>query len=902
MRAIRSLLSWLRSLVRRERVEQEIDAELQFHLEQEAAERVAAGQSAAEAQEAALRALGSVAYAKDGCRDSLGLRLADGLRQDLRHTVRTLLRQPGFALVVILSLALGIGGNTAVFQLINSVRLRTLPVPNPEEIVSVHVAGGHRGLGLSSGFNADLTFALWERIRENQAFSGVFAWGDAPLLLGSGADAEMIDGLWVSGELFSVLRLSPARGRLLSTADDQRGCGTGGAVLGYSYWQRHFGGDEAIVGRTLSLIGRPVTIIGVAPKGFFGLEVGKSFDVALPICAEAAWGTSADRRDVWWLTVMGRLKPGWTVAGASAHLNALSPGIFEATVPQGYSRWSDDTYKQLRLKTTPASNGASRLRQSYDTPLWLLLAMTGIVLLVACVNLANLMLARATARQREIAVRIAIGASRRRVVFQFLTEGMVLSILGGALGVGLSSALSRGLVALLDTEGEPILIDVSTDWRVLAFSTGVAIATCLIFALIPAIRALGGQPLAALKDGGRGATRGRDAFSFHRLLVASQIALSLILLTGALLFVRSFRNLATLDAGFRRHDIVFMSAGYQGLNLPPDKRQTYQQRLVQEIQSVPGVSSAALTSHIPLANASWTLAIHVPNARGEEVGDSKFTYVSPGYFGTMDVPFVSGRDFNSFDRADTARVAIVNEAFVRRYIRATSPIGARLRTVAEPGNPSTVYDVIGVVKDTKYGNLREATPATTFVPSTQNPDRRPNAVMAIHSSVAPDALVSDLRRRVKESHPDMLVRFRVFERQIQDGLSRERLMAWLAGFFGVVAAVLAVIGLYGLLSYIVQRRNHEIGIRVALGATRSSVALLVLRQTGLLVLAGLSVGLPVCLVTGRAASSLLFGLSPTDVPTLMAAASVLAAIAAGASLAPAWRAARIDPLKALREE
>jgi predicted permease len=576
--------------------------------------------------------------------------------------------------------------------------------------------------------------------------------------------------------------------------------------------------------------------------------------------------------------------------------------MFEATVPQGYSRQSDDTYKRLRLTATPASNGASRLRQNYDTPLWLLLAMTGIVLLVACANLANLMLARATARQREIAVRIAIGASRRRVVFQFLTEGMVLSILGGALGVGLSSALSRGLVALLDTEREPILIDVSPDWRVLAFSAGVAIATCLIFALIPAIRALGGQPLAAIKDGGRGATRGRDAFSIHRLLVASQIALSLILLTGALLFVRSFRNLATLDAGFRRRDIVFMFASYQGLNLPPDERQAYQQRLAQEIQSVPGVSSAALTSYIPLANASWTLGIHVPNAQGEEVGDSKFTYVSPGYFATMDVRFVSGRDFNNLDRADTAKVAIVNEAFVRRYIRAASAVGARVRTVAEPGNPSTVYEVIGVVKDTKYGDLREGTPAMTFVPSTQNPDRRPNAAMAIHSSVAAEALVSDLRRRIRESHPDMIVRFVVFERQIQDGLSRERLMAWLAGFFGVVAAVLAVTGLYGLLSYIVQRRSHEIGIRVALGATSSSVVLLVLRQTSFLVLAGLMVGLPASLVTGRAASSLLFGLSPTDVPTLLAAAGFLAAVAAGASFAPAWRAARIDPLKALREE
>jgi putative ABC transport system permease protein len=902
MRLIRSLFSWLRSWLWRERVERELDAELRFHLEQETAARIAAGDDEAEARAAARRAIGSVAHAKDGCRDSLGLRVADALQQDLRHTVRTLFHQPGFALVVVLSLGLGIGGNTAIFRLINAVRLRTLPVPDPAEIVSVRVAGGNRGLGLSSGFNSDLTFALWQRIRESQtAFSGVFAWGNTQFLLGSGADADVIEGLWVSGELFPVLRLSPVRGRLLTTTDDQNGCGTGGAVLSYAYWLRRFGGDEAVVGKSLSLMGRPVRIIGVAQKGFFGLEVGKSFDVALPICAEATWGTSAGRRDVWWLTVMGRLKPDWTVARAFKQLNALSPGIFEATVPPGYSRVIDDQYRRLRLTATAAGNGSSRLRESYDTPLLLLLAMTGMVLLVACVNLANLMLARATARQREIAVRIAIGASSRRVVFQFLTEGLVLSMLGGALGLGLSSALSRGLVALLDSEVEPILIDVSPDWRVLAFSAGVAISTCLVFALIPALRSLRGQPLAALKDGGGGATRGRDSFSIHRVLVASQIALSLILLAGALLFVRSFRNLTTLDAGFRRHGIVF--AGFlQGMSLPPDQRPASQQRLLEEIQSVPGVSAAALTTYIPLANASWTLGVHVPNSQGEEVGDAKFTYVSPEYFATMDVPLVSGRDFNTYDRADSARVAIVNEAFVRRYIRAAGPIGARLRTVAEPGMPSTVYDVIGVVKDTKYGNLREGTPAMAFVPSTQNPDRRPSGVVAIRTSVDPDALIRDLRQRLRASHPDVTVRFRVFERQIQEGLSRERLMAWLAGFFGIAAAVLAVIGLYGLLSYIVQRRHHEIGIRVALGATWSSVVLLVLRQTALLVVAGLSAGLPICLVTGRSASSLLFGLSPTDLPTLAAAAGLLAAIAACASLAPAWRAARIDPIRALREE
>jgi predicted permease len=599
---------------------------------------------------------------------------------------------------------------------------------------------------------------------------------------------------------------------------------------------------------------------------------------------------------------MGRLRPDWTVARASAHLNAISPAIFEATVPPGYRRESDDIYRGLRLAATAAGNGSSRLRESYDAALWLLLAMTGIVLLVACVNLANLMLARAAARQRDIAIRIALGATRRRVLFQFLAEGLALSIVGGAIGLLLSSGLSRGLLSLLNTEAYPILIDIGADWRVLTFSSAVAVTTCLVFAVIPALRTLRGQPLAAIRDGGRGATRGRESFSIHRLLVASQIALSLILLAGALLFVRSFRNLATLDAGFHRHGIVFAAINFAGRDIPPNARSAFRQQLLDEVRSTPGVASAALTTYIPLANSSWSLAIRVPGPSGEKAGGSRFTYVSPRYFETMGIRLLAGRDFNDFDRADTRTVAIVNETFVKRYLGTANPVGAQMRTVGEPGSPPTPYEIIGVVSDTKYGNLRDATPAMTFVPITQNPDRRPMAFIAVRSAGNQDATVSDLRNRFRSAHPELPARFQVFERQVQDGLSRERLMAWLAAFFGAVAATLVVIGLYGLLSYIVQRRTNEIGIRVALGATRSSIGRLVLGQTLGLVVAGLAIGIPVSIVAARSAGSLLFGVSPTDMPTLIAAAGLLATIAICASLAPAWHAARVDPIRALRAE
>jgi predicted permease len=893
----------LRALFRRARVERELDEELQFHLEQDIAEHVAAGRTPEEARAEALRAFGGVMSTKEACRESLGLRLVDSLCYDVFHTARTLLRQPLFTLVVIASLALGIGANAAVFQLINALRLRTLPVPDAEQIVSVTVAGGHQGLGLSNGFNADLTFALWEQVRDHQqALSETFAWGVDQMPLGSGTEMQLVDGLWVSGELFPALRILPARGRLFTRADDRPGCGPGAAVLSYAFWQRHFGGDEAIIGKTLTLANQAIPIVGVAPKGFYGLEVGKGFDVALPICAEVTWGNSTARRDVWWLTVMGRLKPGWSSARAAEHFKALGPGILAATAPTGYDEYHDRLFRSLQLTAVPAGHGSSRLRQNYDAALWLLLAMTGIVLLVACVNLANLMLARATARQREMAVRVAIGASRARVLLQFLAEGMLLALTGGAVGVLLSSLLSTGMVRLLATEREPILLDVAADWRVLTFTACVAMITCLIFTLAPALRSLRVQPVTAMKSGGRGIATGRESFSLHRVLVASQIALTLVLLAGAFLFVRSFRNLTTVDAGFRQKDIVFMAVNYDGRQLPSSAKPSFEKGVLEQVRAMPGVDAAAQTSYIPLAGASWALGVRVPRERGEAVGDARFTYVSPHYFDTMGPRLTAGRDFNDFDRPDSERVAIVNETFVRRYLGAANPVGAHLRTIAEPGIPSEVFEIVGVARDTKYGNLRDDTPPMTFVPATQNPDHRPATTLVIRSGHNPDRLITDIRAQFRRTYPDVMIGFQVFERQVRDGVSRERVMAWLAGFFGALAVLLAIVGLYGLTSYTVQRRVHEIGIRLALGATTGSVLALVLRQTAMLIVLGLAAGLPITLLTARAAGSLLFGLSPQDVTTLAAAAVVLATIAASASAVPAWRAARVDPTRALREE
>jgi predicted permease len=900
MKLVTRITGAVRGLVQKKRDEQDLDDELREYLNAAIERHMAAGLNREDATRAARVELGSFDSVKEQVRRVGWESFVEAFAKDVAHGIHVLWRNKTFTAVAVLSLALGIGANTAIFQLINAVRLRTLPVSNPQELAAVQVSGKH-DMWLSNGFNSDLTFGLWQQIRQHQeAFSGVFAWSDTQLLLGSGASAELVRGLWVSGDAFSVLRVLPARGRLFTSADDTRGCGLGTAVISYDFWQNRFGGDDSAVGKTLTMFNHSVQIVGVTPKGFFGMEVGKSFDVALPICAEKGLGNATDSLDVWWLVVMGRLKPGWSITRASDHLKALSPALFEATVPPGYDQWHDETYRKLRLIATPAGNGASRLRVAYDKPLWLLLAMTGMVLLVACVNLANLMLARATVRERETAIRIAIGASRRRVVFQFLTESVVLALTGSVFGIALSYVLSRRLVLLLNTQADPILIDIALDWRVLAFTAAVAVSTCIIFGLVPALRSSRVGPAAAIKTAGRGLSDSRERFSLQRLLVASQIAISLVLLAGSFLFVRSFRNLTTIDAGFSKKDIVFMAVNY--MNHPPNQRASYQKQLLEDVRTTRGVKSAALTTHVPLNGGSWTLAIDLPSLRGQDTG-SKFTYISSGYFETMDVPLVYGRDFNDFDRKDSRGVAIVNETFVRRLVQSANPIGWQFRTVAEPGNPATEYEIVGVAKDTKYSNLREEIPPTAFVPEVQNPlQERPFINVVIRSSENPEKLVADLKRKFNESHPDLLVDFTVFEKQIEDGLSRDRLMAWLAGFFGVLAAILAVTGLYGLISYILQRRIHEIGIRVALGATRGSVIALVLRQTACSVLIGLAVGVPVYLATSQSAAALLFDLSPNDVPTMIAACSLLVVIAGLATFAPAWRASRIDPMIALRDE
>ena len=685
----------------------------------------------------------------------------------------------------------------------------------------------------------------------------------------------------------------------------QRGCASPGAVISYAFWQREFGGDPSTLGRSLTLEGHPFPVIGITPASFFGVEVGGSFDVAVPLCAEPTMrgGPSyLDLRHEWWLAAIGRLKPGWSLAQASAHLSAISPGLFDATMPIGYGSDMKD-YLTLKLGAFPASKGFNSIQGGQVDPLWILMASTGLVLLIACANLANLMLARSSAREREIAVRLAIGASRGRLVRQLLSESLLLAAIGTVLGALLAPALSKILLALMTTESNEIFFDLTPDWRVFAFLGSVAVSTCVLFGLAPALRATRTEPGAVLKSGGRGSNTSREGFGLRRLLVVSQVALSLVLLVGALLFLRSFRNLLTVNTGFRQDRILEAALDPRRLDLPKEQRFPLRQEIIRRVRAIPGVDAAADASVIPLDGSSWTMGVEAAGAKSGEGGSSRFDWVGPEFFKTMQIPVLAGRAFDEHDTTNSPSVAIVNETFARELLNGVNPIGRTFRTVAEPGYPETVYQIVGVVKDTKYQELRESQQAICFAPSSQYPlGGGPFAQILIRSNVPLPALTEQVKSAIAGVSPNILIYFRVFKTMIRDHLVDDRVMAMLSGFFAALATLLAIIGLYGVMSYMVARRRSEIGIRMALGANAGNVSKMILREAGLLLAVGLVVGTGLAVAASTAASTLLFGLKPHDPATLAAAVAALALAALAASYLPARRAARLDPMTALREE
>jgi predicted permease len=893
------LLRRIAALLHRSSIDREIDEELQAHLAMRAEDNVAAGMSpTAAAHDARLR-FGNPTVARERTEHIDVATGLDSFGRDIRYAIRGYRNAPVFAIVAITTLALGIGANTAIFQLLNEVRLRSLPIANPEELVDIHIIGGNKGFGISDSRYSSLTRPLWQEIeRAHEPLSGVFAWRSGFQNMQTGLtanDIRPVRTLNASGDFFNVLGVAPLTGRLIGPEDAAAACTSSNAAVSYSWWQSQMGGRQITSAESVVLDGVQYHIVGVTPPRFFGLAVGEGFDFVTPLCTPP--NVQREHFDV---AVMGRLAPGWTADRATRWFTSTSKGFFEAALPQGYSASSTKTFRNFKLGAYSAATGVSNLRDAYDSSLWILLGITGLVLLIACANLANLMLARASARQREVAVRMALGATRARLLRQLLIESSLLAVTGALLGIALAQLFSRLLIRALTTGNDSLSLAVHTDWRVLLFATTVAILTCAVFGTLPAFRASKSDPIHALKSSDGHATSRREHFSIQRVMVVVQVAVSMVLLVTALLFVRSFRNLMTVDAGMREAGITVAFFGFPNSRIDPAHRGEYKRQLLNDVRAVPGVNDAAITTMVPLLGGSWSHGVDV----GPKEGSSRFTWVSPTYFQTMNIPLLSGRGFNDNDTQSSPRVAIVNQTFIRNYLDGQNPIGKTVRTKAEPRYPSTLFEIVGVIPDTKYNDLRGAPEPMAFVPALQFPVEAegPGVGIVVASSLPSAVIGEDIKGALAVSHPEVRTRFFEMQQQIHNQLLRERLLAILSGFFGVLAAGLVMVGLYGVVSYLVTRRRNELGIRIALGSTRVRIISLVMSDAGRMLLLGTFIGAAISLVATRSASSILFGLKSWDPGTLAFAVASLAAVAALASFLPAVRAAHLDPVDALRNE
>jgi predicted permease len=897
-------MDWLREqwrrlefLFRRRRLEEDLAEEMRLHLDLRAAERTAQGAEPSDADAGARRQFGNVTQLREISRDVWGWAWFDSLAQDVRYGVRALAANPGFTLTAVLSLALGIGANTAIFSIVNAVMLRSLPVEDPQRLVQVSSVGD------------SFTNPLWEQIRDHQqALSGSLAYSSDRFDLADGGETHLAEGIWASGDFFRVLGVPPFHGRVFTTEDDRRGGGKFGpvAVISYRFWQAHFGGDPGVVGKTIRLNRHRFEVVGVTPPWFTGLDVDRGYDVAIPIGCEpilARDQSALDHRSWWWLRILGRLAPGTTLKQAEARMKSIAPEIHRATLPANWDARDQKEYLRATFNLRPAAAGFSETGAQYRTALFTLMAVVGLVLLIACANIANLLLARAAARQREISIRLAIGAGRRRVIRQLLTESLLLSLLGAAGGLLFARWGSGLLVGFLSTARNPLELDVSPDIRVLAFTAGIAALTGILFGLAPAFRATRVAPNQVMKENARGFVAGASRFRLGKALVAGQVALSLVLLIGAGLFLGTMRNLLTVATGFNHHNVLIVHADTLA-KVPKARRNELYERILDRLRGLPGVTSAACSMMTPISHQIWNEWTYPEGyqAKSREDTLTYFNRVSPGYFRTMGTQLLMGRDFNGRDTAASPLVMVINETAARHFFGTASPIGRtiKLDVMGKPGAKES-YEVIGVVKDAKYQEIREQTLRTAYLAMAQ--DREPWPMVDFEArSAGIEALMPRIRAAMAEIDRGISLEFHNFETQVDESLLQERTIALLSSFFGALALLLAMIGLYGITAYAVARRRGEIGIRMALGASRGSVVRLVLRDVIVMLAAGTVLGVAASLAAGRLVASLLYGVKPADPATIAAAACVLAAATAIAGCLPALRASRLDPSAALRDE
>jgi predicted permease len=827
---------------------------------------------------------------------------------DLRLAVRGLRRNPLFTTVAILSLALGIGANTAIFTLIDQMLLRPLPVRAPEELVMLYQQGAHNGSNMGPRMHS---YPMYQDLQARaEPLGEVLCRRLTPASVSVDNHTERVQAEMVSGNFFSMLGVQPAIGRVFnSQQDDQVVGGHPVVVLSYDYWTSRFARDPGVIGRTIRVNDYAMTIVGVSAAGFAGIDPAQTPQVRVPVLMKQQmvpqwdWMNAADRR-ARWVQVFARLKPGYTVASAQAPLQGLFTQIrtYEMTLPaaKNWSAYSREQFMKGKLLVTGAAMGYSSLRNDFSTALLVLMCMVGLVLLIACANVANLLIARGFARQREIAVRLSLGASRGRLVRQLLVESLLLSFLGGIAGLALAVVLTRALLALVPSDGPPILITARPDLRILAFTLGLTFLTGIVFGLLPALRASRPDPWTTLKDTVGSVAGAGGSLVLRKSLVVAQVALSFLLLFGAGLFVRSLQNLRTTDTGVLLENLVTfqLSPTLSGYDAP--RTVQFYRDLLDSLRAAPGVTSASLASVAILSGDEWDNQVAVEGHRAADGEDMQafMNSLSPGYFATMHIPLLAGHDFADRDLQEKAGVAIVNHKFAEHYFPGGTAIGKHLGFGGGP-NTKLNIEIIGVAADALYEGPREGIRRQMYVPNWG----KQSAVFYVRTTSASSAmfgLVRDTVRRLDASMP--VFAMKTLEGQVDETLLRDRLIAMLSAGFGLLATVLASIGLYGVMAFVVARRKKELGIRIALGAQTTLVFWNVMREVLILLAIGLAIGMPAAMLLGTFVEKQLYGIQARD--PLMATATVvlLAAVSTAAGMIPAYRASRIDPILALRYE
>jgi predicted permease len=909
-------MSWLQRLFARRRMERDLDKELQFHFESQVADKIRSGISEIEARRLTRLEFGGIEQIKEDCRESRGTLWLESIVQDVRYGLRQLRKSPGFTFIAILSLTLGIGANTSIFTLLNAILLRPLPVQSPKELL-LFGSGDAQGStssvpdGSSNLFSSSFFHDFRQR---DTSFSGIAAVDSTQFETKAsiaGAAYQTTHVNLVSGSYFSVLVVPAFLGWTIIESDDSAEGSGPVAVASYSWFQRQFNGDPSALGKTVRIQSHDYTLVGVARPGFYGFTVGQSTDLWIPLSMEKAfsrpgWSGLGDKF-FQSLYLIGRLKPGVTAAQAGAETNLLFKQILRSYLGSQPSQKHLADIAHASIELNPGGRGVSHLRRVFSVPLKILMAIVALVLLIACANIANMLLARGVARTREVAVRMALGASRRRIVFQLLTESLLLALLGAAAGAAMAWKASVVLLKMATPGPDPVPLNLTPDMAVLGFTLGVTVVTALLFGTLPAFRATGLEFTPALKDG-RGSSSATTRGALARSLIVGQVALSVVLLVVAGLFVRSLIHLSDVDTGFDKHNVLLFSLDSSTANLPrgtPDEIRSVrlQEQIEDRVQTIPGVQSDSF-SFFTFDEGAWSdqvLFQGIPRtpANGDQVF---FNITGNGFFSTMGIPLIEGRTFNAQDSQNSPKVAVINETMARHFFPNGSAIGHRFGVGETPDHPGE-KEVIGVVKDAKYMGLTEGTLMAAYFPCTQNTGFFGNFAVRYVPGANRQEIISRTRRAIAEINSNILVNsVGSLEEQVDGSIATQSLIARLSSFFGIIAVFLACIGIYGLLSYSVARRASEFGIRLALGARSHMLLWMILRECILLLVLGLALGVPVALSSTRILKSLLYELSPLDPTAISIAIVAVTVMTIAAAWLPARRATKIDPMRALRAE